>query len=166
MSRAFIGIDPGKKGGIAVIHPSGSVEARQLPKIGLDIDVTSLAKLMKSLPLESFAVIEAVHSISGSSAKSNFEFGESFGILKMGLSMTVTPHKLVTPKVWQKWAFDGVTPIKTVKGGNDTKAMALVAVTRMYPTLNLAPTARSTKFHTGMVDAVLLAAYARHHFNQ
>ncbi len=49
----------------------------------------------------------------------------------------------------------GAKPIR------DTKAMALVAVKRLFPDLKLTFGERATKPHDGLIDAVLIAEYAR-----
>ena len=46
----------------------------------------------------------------------------------------------------------------------DTKAMALVAAKRLFPKVNLMMTSKSTVPHDGLVDALLMAEYARRKF--
>lgn len=167
----YVGIDPGKDGAIAIIRPNGLVEIRVYPKIGLDINVSALAGIFKSIPKDSYCVLEAVTAIRGKkvASQTQFEFGESFGILRMGLVMAELSYKPVPPKEWQKWALSGIPLIKK-KGeeGKDTKAMAEVAVLAMFPGVKLTSpmsTDRAYKAHTGVVDALLLAAYARTKMN-
>ena len=58
--------------------------------------------------------------------------------------------------------------IKIFKTGSktkvDTKAMALMAAKRLFPKVNLIMTERSTTPHDGLVDALLMAEYARRKF--
>jgi len=157
----YIGINPGKNGGIAVIHSSGMTELFVFPKLGLDIDLHALWKIVNALPKNSLTTLESVHSIQGTGAKSNFEFGGTFFLLQMALVAANLPYQLVTPKTWQKIMFEGLTPILSKDGTRDTKSMALRAMTALYPDVDATPTARSTKSHTGLVDALLLATYGK-----
>jgi hypothetical protein len=50
-------------------------------------------------------VIEDVHSIFGSSSKSNFQFGRSLGILEGVVNALDIPYVKVQPKEWQKVSF-------------------------------------------------------------
>ena len=168
----YVGIDPGKNGGIAAISDGGAVRLFTLPKIGNDIDITALCKIfnimrdhMVTSGMEYRGAIEQVHSIHGSSASSNFEFGESVGLLRMGMAMTGMGWEPVQPKAWQKILFEGIPPMtyrdKDGKEKKDTKAMAHTAISRLYPNASFLPTPRSSKPHEGMVDALCIAHYAR-----
>ena len=65
-------------------------------------------------------------------------------------------------KQWQKEMFLGVEEITiTGKSTRDTKAMALVAIKRIFPNLELTFGVKAKKPHDGLVDAVLMAEYAR-----
>lgn len=166
----YVGIDPGKAGAIAIIWESGLVEVRTYPKVGLDINVAALAEIFKSISTNSFCVLEGVTAIRGQkvASQTQFEFGETLGLLRMGLVMAGIPFKPVPPKEWQKWAFSGIKEIRGTDGARDTKAMAHAAVMNMFPNVKLTDpmaTARATKPHTGVVDALLLAAYARTSMN-
>lgn len=172
----FVGIDPGKDGGIAIISGRGMVGLHKLPRIGLDIDLAALATIFIKIRQHAasgaayMGAIEQVHSIHGSSAKSNFEFGESVGLLRMGLSMTEIQWEAVQPKTWQKELFEGITPAwtknKEGKDVRDTKTMALIAITRLYPDVRLQATARSRNEDKGLVDALCIAHYLRVKYNK
>ena len=172
----FMGIDPGKNGGIAVISGNGDTRLFMLPKIGNDINLVELGKIFDKVRAhiaqgaEYRGGIEQVHSIHGSSAKSNFEFGESAGLLRMGMVSTGMGWEAVQPKTWQKELFEGVVPQwkknDSGKDVHDTKAMAYAAITRLYPNAIFLPTIRSSKPHEGLVDALCIAHYIRLRYNQ
>ena len=72
------------------------------------------------------------------------------------------PYIKVPAKEWQKEMFKGVDEItKPGKTSRDTKAMALVAIKRLFPELKLTFNDRSTKPHDGLIDAVLIAEYSK-----
>jgi hypothetical protein len=168
-SPAYVGIDPGKAGAIvALIVQDDGVKIERfvtpiLPDDEIDVYtfLTILGNLKTKYNIE-HACVEKVHGLYGASAASTFSFGESFGIARTavaGLSNTLVP-----PKTWQKEMWAGVDVIKKKgKTSTDTKAMSLVAASRLFPTLDLRdpnkPKARTP--HDGIVDALLIAEYCR-----
>lgn len=112
-------------------------------------------------------ILEDVHSIFGTSAGSNFEFGRGLGILEGVLEALEISYFKIAPKKWQATMFEGVRVIEKpgtkAKGRNayDTKAMALVAVQRIYPKLDLRKSSKAEKPHNGIVDGLLMATYAK-----
>ena len=165
--KVYVGIDIGKSGGIAVINEIGDIlTIRATPTVGGEISVAEIADLIRNLTVKDpMVVLEDVHSIYGSSAKSNFQFGRSLGIMEGVVAAMGCSWAKVAPKTWQKEMWLGVERIaKKGKSSTDTKAMSLIAVNRIFPEANLLPTPRSTKPHDGMVDALLLAEYGRRKF--
>lgn len=158
----YLGIDPGKNGALFLIKENGQIESFVFPKIGLDIDLHQLWRIFDSIPPNTYAALEAVHSIHGTSAKSNFEFGGTFFMLQAFLVAKGVPFKLVRPKEWQKLMHLGITPIKKPgSNSNDTKAMSLQAFKNHFPNFQATASPKATKFHEGMVDAGLIAWYGR-----
>ena len=82
--KVYVGIDIGKSGGIAVINEIGDIlTIRATPTVGGEISVAEIADLIRNLTVKDpMVVLEDVHSIYGSSAKSNFQFGRSLGIME------------------------------------------------------------------------------------
>lgn len=166
-----IGIDIGKTGGLAVFTDDICTLAVCTPQIGDEIDVTILSKIIeRCVAYDGYSIhacIEDVHSIYGASAKSNFQFGRAAGIIEGILHSFKVPFTAVTPKTWQKDLWQGVDVVtKVVKGKvkNDTKAMSLIAVKRLYPNLCLNDNPRARTPHDGLVDAVLIATYCNRKF--
>lgn len=169
----FVGIDIGKNGGIAIIDEKGNLATMATPKVGNQIDVGRIKQFLLSYENPT-CVIEDVHSIFGTSAKSNFQFGRSAGIIEglvVGLGFRFV---LVSPKEWQKEMWQGVNAVlintgKTNKKGEikyktDTKATSLIAAKRLFPNFDFRATGRSTKDHDGIVDSVLMAEFCRRKF--
>jgi hypothetical protein len=145
----YAGIDIGANGGIAVID-NGQLS---YSKLG---EVKDWIKLLKN-PVK--VAIEDLHSIYGSSAKSNFSFGVNNGIVIGALECKGIDYVKVPPKTWQKAIW---IPEDIVKFGAkvDTKATSLNAARRLYPNEQFLASSRSSVAHDGIVDAVLLAIYA------
>ena len=73
---------------------------------------------------------------------------------------------VITPQ--EKELFEGIPKVlkKDGSGKVDTKAMALIAAKRLFPTtvLTKPDSKRATVPHNGIVDALLIAEYARRNF--
>lgn len=164
MRRVRIGIDIGKSGGIALFVDGVCLAAVSTPQIAGEIDVVKLVRMIRDwIPTkqDSFHVaIEDVHAIYGCSAKATFQFGKALGVIEGILTALEVSWTKVTPKMWQKEMWQGVEVIKKAgKTSNDTKAMSLIAVKRLFPALSLLETPRCSVPHNGIVDSVLIGAY-------
>lgn len=170
-NKTHIGIDPGKTGGIVVIHPNGDVDTDVPPLIGKDYDLVEFNQMFKRLgelegPLH--CTLEWVDAGATQSKSTAFSFGGSFWLLRGLLTAHGIPTTLVKPTKWTKEIWKGIREIrKTSKGRRtkDTKAMSLQAARNLYPTLDLTATERSKIPHDGIVDALLLAEYGRRNFD-
>ncbi len=142
--KTFLGIDPGKSGGIAVVH-NESMTAHKMPDTPHD-----LAELLDAIcdryttggdtPL---AIVEQVHSMPKQGVSSTFKFGTNFGMIQGVLAAMKIPYEFVTPTVWQR-AMGCLT--KGDKNVSKAKAQQL------FPHL---------KIIHATADAVLLAEYGR-----
>jgi len=156
--KKYVGIDVGLLGAIVSIDSQGVVVKYKMPLIGKVIDVR---KLKDILELEQGTVIiENIGIILGSSKKAAFSMGYQSGLLEAMCVALNLPYTKVHAKLWQKEMFQGIPEIK--KGTKrDTKAMALVSCQRLYPNMDLTFTERAQKPHDGLVDALLIAEYAK-----
>jgi hypothetical protein len=181
-----IGIDIGLKGAVCIFEDNKLVKLQALPKDGNDIpDIKAFVELILSYQLnDAHVVIEDLHSIYGSSAGSNFQFGWTCGAIEAVLITLALPYTRVQAKRWQKEMWEGVRPVtiasmekkkgqpatqKLDKKGNpkfkvDTKATSLIAAQRLFPDQSFLATARSKKPHDGIVDAILIGEYCRRNF--
>lgn len=134
----FIGVDPGKSGGLAVIAGNGSVRAAvKMPET--DRDVLDWLKQFGGAR----AVLEQASSSYQQGVVSAFSFGRSCGMIRMALVATEIPFDYVTPARWQK-------ALGCRSGGdkNVTKRRAQ----------DLFPSVRVTH---AIADALLIAEYCR-----
>ena len=160
----IVGIDPGKNGGIVVLNKGAIIDQKIMPTIDGRISGKELLDFLSPYDVDVIA-IEDVHSIYGTSAKSNFEFGRSLGVAEAIADVVCNKIVRVSPKNWQGKMFDGVDIIlKKNKKSKDTKAMAAMAFNKQYPQLGdkfkITPKGNSSKnYHDGLVDAALIALY-------
>ena len=156
--RLFCGIDPGMKGGIAVIDEwLEVVELMPMPIEAGGLDYAELSAILHGYRERGFFLVEEVHAIKGASAKSTFQFGRAYEGILASLAIAECRHAIIKPREWQKLAWQGVKKILKPNRRVDTKQTSLKAVRQLFPKANIYPTERSRKPHDGMVDALLIA---------
>ena len=158
-----MGIDVGGKGFITT-QKDGDFRHYSIE----DNDFHQLSEIMAEIRANNAniaCVIEDVHSIYGSSAKSTFQFGMNKGYLLGLLAANRIPYHLIQPKEWQKeiWSnADKVTRYKTDGGKmTDTKGTSINACKRIFPTLDLRKNPKCKKIDDNKVDSILMSEYAR-----
>ncbi len=177
MEKTYIGIDPGSIGFISAIFPNGNFEFYAI----VENDALDLHRIFKSIKERSWqvtAVLEDVHAIFGSAAKSTFAFGEIKGILKGLLIANEIPYTLVQPKQWQQEIWVHQDEIYITKNRNvtdkdtgvkyskpykavDPKPTSINAARRLFPNIDLRKNERCKKIDDNKVDSLLMAEYAR-----
>ena len=155
----YIGIDPGKNGGIAVINDKFPKPVNiTVYKYSDDdlIDVIDVCTKGSSLAVhrdeEIKCVLEKVNAMPGQGVVSMFNFGQNFGFIQGVLKAYEIPFELVPPQKWKKEfsvTSDKNTSIEVAK--------------RLFPGVNLKATEKCKKDHDGMAEALLMAEYARRH---
>lgn len=146
----YIGIDPGKNGGIAWIKDNGKASAERL-------NIETLASRLRVITANgsrpTVCYLEKVHSMPKQGVSSTFSFGMNYGIIIGHLMALGVNFELVTPPVWKKAmevTADKRTSIKRCR--------------ELFPDVDLKATARSKKDHDGMAEALLIAEYGRRSF--
>ena len=143
----YIGIDPGKKGGYAIIDEAVGNTVRPW-------DDDEFAKDMSIACKEPvIACIEQVHAMPGQGVTSMFNFGKSVGFIYGVLTGFGIPYQTVPPKKWK-----GEFSL-----GKDKK-QAIETCKRLYPDIYLKPTHRCSKDSDGMAEAMLIATYCKRHY--
>lgn len=173
-NKIIIGIDPGEKGYLSVIYPFGDYEfcsVLDTPKGEVDKFIKKQIELSRDRSFGIIAVMEEVHAIFGSSAKSTFAFGRINGILEAMLISNSVPYHFVQPKIWQKeiWISqdkiykdsgrrgkDG-KPIKTI----DQKPTSVNAARRLFPDVDFRRSNKCKNPDDNKCDSLLMAEYAR-----
>lgn len=138
----YIGIDPGKEGGLALL------QGEEIQAFRYDRDTYRC--ILSDLRGESaICCLEQVGAMPGQGVTSMFHFGEGFGWIQGTLEAYGIPYELVRPQKWKKEfsvTADKNTSIQVCK--------------RLFPSLNLIPP-KCRKEHDGLAEACLLALYAK-----
>lgn len=149
----YIGIDPGKNGGIACIGDSKNNS--QAYPYSDDVLINSLGSVCtQCLRNDVICYLEHVHAMPKQGVSSTFNFGMNFGFIQGVLKAYGIPYELVTPQKWKKefsCTSDKNTSIEVCK--------------RLFPNVNLKATDSCKKDHDGMAEALLIAEYGRRHYN-
>lgn len=155
----FIGVDPGKTGGIAFLSESDGIILTPMPVNDDGIDVVKLTSLLRGYaPDTRVAFLEHVSGapVQGRNQGtwSMFNFGHNFGIVRGVLAGVGIDTVLVRPQTWMK-----ATHFKFQ--GSDTKERSRAAFKSIFPGVNALATERSRVEHEGMIEAALIADYGR-----
>ena len=169
MNKTYVGIDIGKHGAIAIMeNKNGSQEIHTvpMPMIKDQVDYHELSDMMRDLRVayacNLHVVFEKLGVIFGSAKSTAFSMGHQSGAIEMACIAHSISYTKVRAVDWQKQMFQGVDEIlKSGTTKKDTKAMALVAVKRLFPNVDLTFGPKAKKPHDGLVDAVLMAEYAK-----
>jgi len=138
--RAYLGIDPGRAGGIALVWDDAQLyEAWKIPES--ERDLWDLFTYTKEFTL--FAMIERVHSSPQMGVRSAFTFGQSYGMLRGMLIALELPFSEVSPIKWQNRQ-------KCRTGGN--KNISKSRAQQLFPSL---------KITHAIADSLLIADYCR-----
>ena len=145
----IIGIDPGAKGGIAIIDSEiGVTDTFKMPlRDDGEIDACELWKMLSYAEAPVF--IENVHSMPGQGSVSTFKFGKAYGKILTVAETTCDVVQLVSPITWQK-----AGPGKT--GGD--KNITIEWVKKTYPEAQIIPKGCRVP-HDGICDAIGIAHY-------
>lgn len=154
MNQIFIGIDPGKSGGVAWIEMCEG----ELTANAMSMEEVNLPLLFRRIVEDEhmyaiMACVEKVSAMPGQGVTSMFHFGEGFGYIQGVLDANHIPYQLVPPKKWKK----------EFSLGSD-KAASIRACKNLFPDVSLRRTPRCSKDHDGMAEALLMAEYARRKF--
>ena len=144
----YIGIDVGKKGGVAIIFEDG-VCAYPWD----DERFIQTMDIVANMDDDCVVCVEQVHSMPKQGVSSTFAFGKAAGFIEGVLAAHKIPYQLVPPQKWKK----------EYSLGND-KNQSIAVCKKLFPNVSLLPTAKCTKDSDGMAEALLLALYARRHF--
>lgn len=149
MKTTFIGIDPGKSGGIANIDTESGICYTVPYSDKALIDMCSFEGFSGKTE-HIMCCLEKVGAMPGQGVVSMFSFGQSVGYIKGVLEAFRIPYQEITPQKWKKEF-----------GLNSDKAASAEVCRRLFPDISLLATPRCKKPHDGMAEALLMAEYAR-----
>lgn len=147
----FIGIDPGKTGGIVWISEN-DVFGCPLPYDGSDLDVRKFRAEMEDSNDKVSRVAFIETPMIRSAQQGALVIGANYGRILAVLTLLDIPVRQVTPAAWTKKMLPGH------KGADKGPHIALCK--QLFPSLELVmPGCR--KPHDGIADAALIAEYGR-----
>ena len=152
----YIGVDPGAKGGYAVIAKTKTGQAVFAYPWDDSFFAMEMASLMQMKEHGIVAAVEKVGARPGQGTVSMFNFGKSAGYIEGVLSVLGIPYQLVPPNKWKK-EFSLI--------GQDKQA-SIETCRKLFPELDLKRTERCRTDSDGKAEATLLAEYARRHFGE
>lgn len=147
---AFLGIDPGLTGALALYYPDGSLEIQDMPVYELKtkraVDEYALARILDDWSTRTREVwLEQVGVRPGEGAVGAFTFGRGYGLLRgICCSNFLTIHD-VTPSVWKR-------ALKVTGDKDEARQRASALLPRhgrLWP----------LKKHDGRAEAALIALY-------
>lgn len=143
--KAYVGIDPGKSGALAILHEDGQVETYIFDPA---VYATVLVYISKNT--DPICCLEKVGAMPGQGVVSMFNFGHNLGFIEGVLQATKLPYQLVPPQTWKKEFSLTSDKVKSIE-----------VCQKLFPNVNLLATSRSRKPSDGIAEAVLMAEYAR-----
>jgi len=147
VKKNYIGIDPGKNGGIAVLDAEGKVlDLTKMPETPQD-----LLEFLRKWKDGSVCTLERVGGMPGNGGSAMFNFGKGFGHLQMALMALEIPMTDVTPNKWEK-AFQMGSSGKFTK--TEWKNLLKAKAQQIFPKLG-------RKVTLATCDALLIAEYGR-----
>lgn len=151
----YIGIDPGKQGGMAAIH-DGKVWAVSPMLIGGDaLNLVAIGEWFKSVAnIRTIACIEKVGAMPGQGVTSMFTFGFVTGAIHGILATLEIPYHVVTPQAWKK---------EILAGTEKDKRAAIDFCLQTYPGVDLRGGPEHRVPHSGIADALCMATWASRH---
>lgn len=150
MGKLFLGVDPGKSGGLAVLGDN-SLSVFNMPD-----DETGVWLLMKDIYRRGItnAMIEKVQGFIGHAQPGSamFKFGHGYGGLRMALIGNGIAFSETAPVVWQRRL--GIPPRNPKEKKDQYKKRLCVFCRQLFPKY-------VNRITLATCDAVLLAEYAR-----
>jgi len=155
-----LGIDPGLNGTIACVTSSERlVSAFPLPTTGKTdgkrtLDARHLASTLSNVASgrRCVAVLEQVSAMPGQGVTSMFTFGRTLGKIEGVLEAAGIPIVWALPRVWTKWAHEGIE-------GTTPKLRTEEAFRRAFGIVHR-PKGTGIETYRGMMDAAMMALWA------
>lgn len=146
--KHYLGIDPGKNGGLAVISADGTPCQWTLMPQGVGRIVDWIAAAARQYP-RLVMVTEKAQAMPKQGIASAFRYGQHFGLFEATTALLRTPYHEVSPAVWKK-----------AMGLTSSKSLSSSVCRRIFPQVELVlPGCR--KEHDGLAEALLVAEWGR-----
>lgn len=158
-SPVVVGIDPGARGGIAVLSLEGEVlEMHVMPTIEKRFDVHAFSDLISVLHgqyvIRSVG-LEKVGALQVQGVSSAFTFGQYFGETKAILVAAKLPLRLVVASEWQRLMHRGAS------SKLEPKNRSLEAARLLWPNETFFASPKCRVPHDGLYEAALIGEFTR-----
>ena len=150
-NKKYVGIDPGKSGGIMVIDEMGEATAYKCPEKVLDMSILFKLIIGHTAPDNVELLMERVWARPGNAVRAAFTYGVNYGQwLGIAASHEIKMYT-VLPNNWIKWV--GCPKALPVA---DRKRWLKAKAKELYPELN--------KVTLATADAILITHYAKEEY--
>ena len=150
-NKKYVGIDPGKSGGIMVIDELGEATAYKCPEKVLDMSVLFKLIIGDTAPDDVELLMERVWARPGNAVRAAFTYGVNYGQwLGIAASHEIKMYT-VLPNNWIKWV--GCPKALPVA---DRKRWLKAKAKKLYPELNRVTLATA--------DAILITHYGKEEY--
>ena len=150
-NKKYIGIDPGKSGGIMVIDETGEATAYKCPEKVLDMSILFKLIIGHTAPDNVELLMERVWARPGNAVRAAFTYGVNYGQwLGIAASHEIKMYT-VLPNNWIKWV--GCPKALPVA---DRKRWLKAKAKELYPELN--------KVTLATADAILITHYGKEEY--
>lgn len=139
----YLGIDPGQKGGFALIQDD-------VAKTYAWDDKFFIETMKQLIGKKCICCLEKVGSMPKQGVTSTFNFGKAAGFIEGVLQTCEIAYQLVPPQKWKKEF-----------SISSDKNQSIAVCKRLFPDVSLKRTTRCTTDSDGMAEALLMAEYAR-----
>lgn len=158
MSDIHIGIDPGLSGGIAILR-GRELELHVMPTENNGKKRRVDAEMLDCILSGPRAIVVYESPAGSKNARALASMADSFARIETVLILGKFRREPITARKWQKEFW---TVPKMAKGQKfDTKAAALKVAKQLWPDRDWRASGRCKVPHDGLVDAALIAEYAR-----
>ncbi|QXE87374.1 hypothetical protein KP003_02905 [Geomonas nitrogeniifigens] len=148
LKKHYLGVDPGKNGGLAVLRADGVLmEYTRMPVDKIRI-ADWLRRIRDAYPTI-IIIAERAQAMPKQGVTSSFNYGRHFGIFEDAAILLKTAYHEVRPAIWKK-----------AMGLSSHKRDSISACRCLFPHVDLIPKNCRTE-HDGIAEAVLIAEWAR-----
>lgn len=147
----WVGVDPGARGGYAIIAESETGKAVFAYPWDDMFFAMEMASIMQRKAEGIVAAVEKVGAMKGQGVTSMFSFGKNAGFIEGVLSALGIPYQLIPPATWKR-EFSLI--------GKDKRA-SIAVCKHLFPAVDLKRTDKCKTDSDGKAESLLLAEYAR-----
>lgn len=165
----YLGVDPGKYGGLAVIN--GRTDLVDVLPMPDKITPLTIADTIRTVtPYITHAVYERQTSFGGEGVTSANSLGQNFMAVIGAIELLHCCHKCVDPRTWKKYVFSGQPPapkgLTRPQKKKHQKDLARKICEQTWGRDPFLRTQRCTTLHDGMCDAACIALFAQHDWEE